>query len=105
MTDKQPEALRLAEMFDCFERSSHRTKGGQPLHIAAALELRRLHSSERNGWQCAVDLAQKCKRLEQTVDLLLPTLIQARELMANGDDEAAFAVMDEAIAKAAGEQP
>jgi hypothetical protein len=43
MTDKQPEALRLADYFDRFERSSHQTEDGEPLHIAAAAELRRLH--------------------------------------------------------------
>jgi hypothetical protein len=43
MNGQKPEALRLADYFDRFEKSSHRTEDGEPLHVAAAAELRRLH--------------------------------------------------------------
>ncbi len=43
MTDKQPEALWIAKYFDDVEISSHRTRYGTPIHMAAAAELRRQH--------------------------------------------------------------
>ena len=39
----QPEALRLAQYFEGFNTSGHVWHDGQPLHLAAAAELRRLH--------------------------------------------------------------
>jgi hypothetical protein len=39
-TEQQPEALRLADIFDLFRSS----KDGDPLHFAAADELRRIHA-------------------------------------------------------------
>lgn len=57
MTDKQPEALRLA-----YELVKH--FGGNTAHQAAA-ELRRLHQSEREGWRYANELEQERKRLHE----------------------------------------
>lgn len=44
MTAQQPEALRLAEVFERFKKSSHRWTDGQPIHMVVATELRRLHA-------------------------------------------------------------
>ena len=41
----QPKALRLAEMFESFKKSSHALESGVPVHIAAAAALRRLHGA------------------------------------------------------------
>lgn len=57
MTDKQPEALRLAYALEqgTFLLSVERD--------ATAAELRRLHQSEREGWRHAAELEQERERL------------------------------------------
>ena len=61
MTDKQPKALLLADLLDAttFEREAE-----DELAKDAAAELRRLHTSEREGWRYADELEQERKRLE-----------------------------------------
>ena len=54
MTDKQPEALRLADAID-------RLGLGDDI----AVELRRLHQSEFEGWRYAAELEQERKRLHE----------------------------------------
>ena len=76
----QPEALRLADYFDRFEKSSHRTEDGEPLHVAAAAELRRLHEvnaelleaaklvlSHKRGEDDWLILAVHCRGLEAAI--------------------------------------
>ena len=60
MTDKQPEALRLADAFGI----PHWTGLPIALHVEAAAELRRLHQSEREAWRYADELEQEHKRLD-----------------------------------------
>lgn len=57
MTDKQPEALRLAELLETESFQSERDK--------AAAELRWLYQSEREGWRYAAELEQERKRLHE----------------------------------------
>lgn len=59
MTDKQPEALRLADEIDPLRRYSL----DNLTCSAAAAELRRLHQSEREGWRHAAELEQERERL------------------------------------------
>ncbi len=54
MADQQPEALRLADVID-------RLGLGDDI----AVELRRLHQSEREGWRYADELEQERKRLQK----------------------------------------
>ena len=56
MTDKQPEALRLADLLEINDT---------PLNMTAAEELRRLHQSQREGWRYAAELEQERKRLHE----------------------------------------
>ena len=59
MTDKQPEALRLADLIE-------RGRGDDVIYAKeAAAELRRLHQSEREGWRYANELEQERKRLHE----------------------------------------
>lgn len=58
MTDKQPEALRLAEWLE--KRQMVMLEDKQ-----AAAELRRLHQSEFEGWRYAAELEQERKRLHE----------------------------------------
>ena len=59
MTDKQPEALRLADHMEI--SASHASS----VREKAAAELRRLHQSEREGWRHADELEQERKRLHE----------------------------------------
>ncbi len=60
MTDKQPTALRLA---DAMEGSD----AEYPDDLEVAAELRRLHTSEREGWRYADELEQERKRLTKVI--------------------------------------
>ena len=92
---KQPEALRLADLFDRFEKSSHLFDDGRPLHVVAAAELRRLHEVKKE---------------------LVAVLSDARHWHngdkwrhGDADERLAWQIqrdrIDAAIAKATGEQP
>jgi hypothetical protein len=60
MTTEQPLALKLA---DRLEAEVKRTVSMDILHNDAAIELQRLHQSEREGWRYADELEQERKRL------------------------------------------
>lgn len=79
MTDKQPEALRLADELDgnliaVANGEMKLTKFSiEPISKAAA-ELRRLHQSEREGWRYANELEQERKRLHEVNTELVEAL-------------------------------
>jgi len=56
-------ALRMADTFDGFSKSSHRWEDGTPLHEAVAAELRRLHAFGREGWRYAAELEEEIRRM------------------------------------------
>ena len=76
MTDKQPEALRLADFLEAVEVGAHTTRR---LDEAAA-ELRRLHQSEREAWRYADELEQERKRLSE----INAELVEALEYVIKG---------------------
>jgi len=61
MTDKQPEALRLANEY----YEDHWIVGTKTWCRETVEELRRLHQSEREGWRYANELDQERKRLHE----------------------------------------
>jgi multidrug resistance efflux pump len=91
MTDKQPEALRLAdEINKCYEDDDYW------LHVAA--ELRRLHQSEKEGWRYAKELDQERNRLEG-INAELVEAVKA----ALSDDQPYIEKCKASIARATGE--
>lgn len=115
MTDKQPEALRLARLLE--DNTQYLTLADA---VKAAAELRRLHQSEREGWRYADELEQERKRLNETNAELVELLQQSRKHLpiaaASWNEEPEYAIhvkavlalvadIDAAISKAAGEQP
>ena len=94
MTDKQPEALRLAnEYYD-----DHWIVGTKLWCRETVEELRRLHQSEREGWRYANELEQERKRLHE-VNAGLVEAVKA----ALSDDQPYIEKCKTALAKAQGE--
>ena len=86
MTDKQPEALLIADDMD--DIGEHQ----------AAAELRRLHQSEREGWRYVGELEQERKRLSE-VNAELVEAVKA----ALSDDQPYIERCKAALVKATGE--
>lgn len=59
----QAEALRLAEVFERFQKSSHRWTNGKPIHLAASSELRSLHAQVQE-LKCEVEARDDTIRLQ-----------------------------------------
>ena len=97
MTDKQPDALRLADWLE--RRTMIMFEDKQ-----AAAELRRLHQSEREGWRYAAELEQERKRLHEVNEELVESL---REVLAYcdeaGNDWLCLVTAKAALTKATGE--
>lgn len=79
---KQPEALRLADFFECFKTSGHIWHDGQPLHLATAAELRRLHEVSTAQESLVEELFSRITALETANAELLEAL---KELVAQTD--------------------
>lgn len=88
MTDKQPEALRLADVAQRFG-----------LGEDVAVELRRLHESEHEGWRYANELEQDRKRLHEVNAELVEALTYLRFFMT---DPILVTVAIKALAKVEG---
>jgi multidrug resistance efflux pump len=96
MTDKQPEALRLADLLSDRDFGSFTANN---LMDKAAAELRRLHQSEKEGWRYAKELDQERNRLEG-INAELVEAVKA----ALSDDQPYIEKCKAAIAKVTGEQ-
>jgi hypothetical protein len=94
MTDKQPEALRLAYVLE----QGHDLRDEEE----AAAELRRLHQSEREAWRYADELEQERKRLHEVNAELVEALKQIIDLPE--DSRIHYKAARRAITKATGEQ-
>ena len=70
MTDKQPEALRLANEY----YEDHWIVGTKTWCREAVEELRRLHQSESEGWRYANELEQERKLLHEVNEELVEAL-------------------------------
>ena len=57
-TTEQPEALHMADTFEWFKKTNHQWTNGQPIHLAAAAELRRLHA-ENEALRAFYDAARQ----------------------------------------------
>ena len=113
MTDKQPEALRLANEY----YEDHWIVGTKTWCREAVEELRRLHQSESEGWRYANELEQERKLLHEVNAELLEALrliqpVQCDNLHHEKKHQHSYAEacpvkewIDEVIAKATGEQP
>ena len=77
MTDKQPEALGLADRLSTgiIDREGYDT-------LAAAAELRRLHQSECEGWRYAAELDQDLRLAHEVNAELVEALKYCREKIA-----------------------
>ena len=94
MTDKQPEALRLADELEYAIEYDYQEQ--------AAAELRRLHQSEIEGWRYAAELEQERKRLHEINQELVEALKLAKTIIGHPDDTASKYIT-ETLNKATGE--
>ena len=106
MTDKQPEALRLANEY----YEDHWIVGTKTWCREAVEELRRLHQSEGEGWRYANELEQERKLLHEVNEELVGALYNLRWAASERDKKNRIRQFDDfmdaadvALAKAQGD--